>query len=74
MANDEPQLAIWVVYDHPRDWPNYFVARQWLGETATGNMILHTDLEQLRDMLEGLGLVHLDRMEGDDPVILETWL
>lgn len=67
-------LPIWVVYDHPSDWPTYFVARQWVGETATGNMMMDTDLERLRDKLEGLGLVHLDRMDGDDPVILETWL
>lgn len=67
-------LTIWVVYDHPSDWPNYFVARQWLGETATGNMLMDWDLERLRETLQRLGLVKLDRMEGDDPVILETWL
>jgi hypothetical protein len=67
-------LDIWVVYDHPLDWPDYFVARRWASETPTGDMILDKDLERLRAALEARGLVHLDRMEGDDPVILETWL
>lgn len=67
-------LPVWVVYDHPSDCPDYYVARLWQGETATGVAIIDRDLERLRDTLEEMGLVHLDRMEGDDPVILETWL
>ena len=67
-------LAIWVVYDHPSNWPDWYVARCWKGETPTGDMMLNRDLDDLRDALEQKGLVHLDRMEGDDPVILETWI
>jgi len=66
-------LAIWVVYNHPRDRPDY-VARLWQHGTATGVAIIDRDLKRLRETLEGMGLVHLDRMEGDDPMILETWL
>lgn len=67
-------LPVWVVYDHPRDWPDYYVARCWMGEQPTGDMILSMDLDMLRSSLESRGLVHLDRMDGDDPAILETWL
>ena len=67
-------FAVWVVYDHPRDQPDYYVARLWRGETPTDMALIDADLERLRDTLEQMGLVHLDRMEGDDPVILETWI
>jgi hypothetical protein len=67
-------LSIWVVYDHPSDFPDHYVARLWEGETPTSVVLIHRDLERLRERLERLGLVHLDRMEGDDPVVLETWL
>lgn len=72
-------LPIWVVYDHPSDWPDYFVARKHVvlpGGTygPTEEMILEKDIDRLRAALEARGLVHLDRMEGDDLVIMETWL
>lgn len=67
-------LPIWVVYDHPNDFPNIYVARLWVGLRATEEFIVSPDLEGLRDVLIGRGLVKLDRMEGDDPAILETWL
>lgn len=67
-------LSIWVVYDHPTDWPDYFVAREWIGEQP-GNMVtLERDLDRLRDRLRRMGLTRLERNEEDDPVILETWL
>jgi hypothetical protein len=67
-------LPIWTVYDHPKDFPNRFVARLWIGERATGNVIVEQNLNVLRDRLEGMGLVKLMRQPSDDPVILETWL
>jgi hypothetical protein len=67
-------LPIWVVYDHPSDLPDHYVARLWRGAQTTSVAIIDTDLERLRETLERMGLVHLDRMEGDDPAILETWL
>lgn len=67
-------IDIWVVYDHPTDFPDHYVARLWRGETPTTIGIIDRDLERLRDRLEGMGLVKLMPQEGDDPVILETWL
>jgi hypothetical protein len=74
MNDDVPGLAIWVVYDHPKDYPNNYVAREWRGEAATGNYMVCPDLELLRGELINMGLVKLMPMDGDDPVILETWL
>ena len=67
-------LLIWVVYDHPADFPNHFIARLWDGETPT-SYILQTDkLEAIRDVLSKSGHVPLCRFEDDDPKIIETWI
>jgi hypothetical protein len=68
-------LPIWTVYDHPRDYPHCYVARQFIGEKPTSSIIVSADLEMLREMLlVQMGLTRLERDERDDPVILETWL
>lgn len=67
-------LPIWVVYDHPSDFPDDYVARLWQGESPTDTVISHADLRSVRLELWMKGLVRLDRAEGDDPKILETWL
>jgi hypothetical protein len=69
-------LPHFAVYDHPTDFPDHYVARMWLTRPSTAvHYVLKTkDLMRLRDTLEAFGLVHLDRMEADDPVILETWI
>ena len=71
-------LSIWVVYDHPADWPQYFVARRHLATGPdfgpTEDMILDVDLERIRTALVMKGLTRLPRYPEDDDVILETWL
>jgi hypothetical protein len=74
------QLPMWVVYDHPRDFPRNFVARKhvWNGHAQayvpSADIIVTPDLDELHGVLAQLGLAKLDRMPGDDPVVLETWL
>jgi hypothetical protein len=72
-------LAMWVVYDHPTDYPNSFVARRFdvdaAGPKPSASIIIAPDLEKLQDVLEfEMGLVKLMRSPGDDPKIVETWL
>jgi hypothetical protein len=67
-------LTIWTVYDHPKDFPNTFVARRWAGVTPTQDVIISPDLEDLRRLLAFEGLTCLARADGDDPTIVETWL
>lgn len=71
-------LKMWVIYDHPKDFPNSFVAREWLASVPepqpTGHVMIGQDLEQIRGMLHSVGLVCLDRDENDDPVIVESWI
>lgn len=70
-------VSMWIVYDHPSDCPEYFVARRWEssaeGSVGTPDTVMSRDLERLRDALPP-GLTRLERDIEDDPVILEVWL
>lgn len=71
-------LVLWTVYDHPSDYPDQYVARQFVvgigGQRATDRVMAHVDLESIRAVLSHAGLVRVERHPTDDPVILETWL
>ncbi len=71
-------LVMWTVYDHPRDYPQHFVARKWEihpgGERMTDEILKFASLEILREVMQRKGLSRLTRSPGDDPVIVETWL
>lgn len=67
-------LPIWVIYDHPADYPDSFVARLWHGETPTARVIVEAKLMTIRVKLSRMGLYPLDRKAGDDPKIVECWL
>lgn len=79
MTNEYPRLAVWVVYDHPRDHPDFYVVRrQWATPEGTVRhdsfCVGFRDLSTARAWLAQQGLTRLDRMPADDPVILETWI
>lgn len=71
-------LAIWTIYDHPKDAPDAFVARKWLitaGQAeASGETMTESDLETLRKYMRETGLTCLHREVDDDPVIVESWV
>jgi hypothetical protein len=71
------RLPMFVIYDHPSDRPDFYVARLWLSlpePAASGYVIMDPDLERLQESMASMGLTKLMPQEGDDPVILETWL
>ena len=71
------QLLIWTIYDHPLDYPEWFVARPHIiRPKKTGPVPMHliaTDLNALRALLPD-GLTRLERQPNDDPFILEVWV
>lgn len=81
---DRDAFQMWVVYDHPRDHPDAYVARRWTAvrgqPLATGDIIKSPDLEWVRRgvrghlELAGISPVRLDRQTNDEPQILEVWL
>jgi hypothetical protein len=77
-AIHQGKLLIWVVYERPIDFPNYFVARPQIPEAGRGIQRLSAylragTLEELREQLPH-GLVLLARHPADDPYIVECWL
>jgi len=72
-------MTMWVLYDHPRDCPDAYVAREWLFERdrviPTESVIKAPELETLREiMLTQMGKTCLPRNPTDDPVIIESWV
>jgi hypothetical protein len=69
-------LVMWVVYRSPSDYPGKFVVRRWsiadaLEPELKPEGVVDT-LEEARDLIPP-GLVCLDRLPSDDPVIKEVW-
>lgn len=67
-------LTIWVIYDHPTDFPHGFIARRWENDQPTEDALRSTSLAPLRKHLEDSGLTCIPRSMGDDPAIVESWL
>jgi hypothetical protein len=70
-------LNIWVVYDHPLDYPNNIVARRWEcapGVKITDDVVLKDTLQSMRIEMMERGLNRIQRHDRDDPKIVEVWL
>jgi len=72
-------LQLWTIYDHPTDFPGWWIARRHdvgpTGSVASGYAVTALDLQDLREMLRGMGLTLLGPREPDDaPAIVETWI
>jgi hypothetical protein len=67
-------LEIWTVYDHPKDFPDLYVARLFINDTPTAKTMKNADLDAIRRQLRNKGFTRLPRQEADDPVIVECWL
>ena len=72
------ELSIWVVYDHPKDYPEHYVARRWVtsafGAVATDDVLLNSSLERIHEIFDSRGLVRMHRYPDDDEKIVETWI
>ncbi len=64
---------LWTVYDSPIDLPGRFVARKWLLDQPTSELLQDKTLDGLRGKLPQ-GLTRLPRAPQDDPKIVETWI
>lgn len=67
------ELELWTVYDSPIDLPGRFVARKWVLDQPTNELLQDKTLEGLRAKLPQ-GLTRLERSQQDDPKIVETWI
>jgi hypothetical protein len=71
-------LAMWIVYDHPADFPDGFIARKFhtgrIQPTPTDDMVSSISLDTLRAWMIVHGLVCLARDPSDQAHIVESWL
>lgn len=83
MANKGARIAaasrryppMWVIYDHPRDYPDNFVVRCWYGTEAELHCKLADSIEHARALVVNAGgCWPLGRMDNDDRAIVEVWL
>jgi hypothetical protein len=73
------QLFIYVVYDHPKDFPEQVVVRRHeitaAGTVPEKEIFFQADtLQEVKTVIRGLGLTSLGRDVNDDPVILESFI
>lgn len=72
-------LPMWVVYDHPTDYPNRWVARLfvWDAETsqyrATDTSMFTDERQAIDEVMQRGGLTFVHRFPDDDAVIVGTW-
>lgn len=67
-------IDCWVIYDHPKDYPDHFVARRFMHDRPTPDIRLSESLEELRLWMRKRRLMCFHRAIEDDPKIVETWL
>lgn len=70
-------LSMYVICDHPSDYPEYFTVRRLWMEGGKITHAQHCDLaktlEEARAFLPPGG-VNIGREPHDDPVIVESWV
>jgi hypothetical protein len=70
-------ISQWVIYNHPRDYPDHFVLRRWdifAGDCVPSpDAVLAGTLEEIREHVPP-GLYCLQRFANDDPSIVEVWI
>lgn len=77
-------LEIWTIYDHPRDFPDNFVARKFLNDMPTDEILVASNLLEIRELIQNLSSesaipiaspsCRIARSPEDDPNIVESWL
>jgi hypothetical protein len=70
----EPVPIFWVIYDHPADYPEHFVARVFVLDQPQRKIMLTGDLEHFRKMFRERGYTLFPRDPSDDPAIVESWM
>ena len=74
-VEETPVITLYVVYDHPRDYPDEFDVRRWhmdrpeLGEPFARG----ASLEAVRAALPR-NLWNLGRHKNDDEAVVEVWI
>jgi len=66
-------LELWVIYKHPKDYPDKFVARKFIFDKPTFEVVIGNDINEVRLAIPK-GLTRFLPDAEDDKVIVEIWL
>ena len=66
-------MELWVVYEHPSDYPNKFVARKFVLDQPTAEIVIGGTIEEARLGIPK-GLTRFLPDKEDDECIVEIWL
>ena len=71
-------LSMWVIYDHPKGFPDDFVVRECM--VSAGGKVMHglfakqyRTLEEARESVRQ-GRICIHRHPCDDPIVVESWV
>jgi hypothetical protein len=64
----------YAIYDNPKDYPDKFVVRRWVGEKPDQVPLAVVDDLQAARLAVPSGHICVSRSTTDDPVIVECWL
>ncbi|TAL42613.1 MAG: hypothetical protein EPN91_07915 [Salinibacterium sp.] len=67
-----------VIYNRPSDYPDGYLVKTYIverGNIAPGKILGHSlpSLEAARELVPD-GMWRIERLPGDDPVIVEVWV
>ena len=72
------QFRCWTIYEHPKDYPEHFVVREFTlsleGPVPSKDVHLFPSLGAAREPLLKSHFYRLGRMPADEPQIVETWI
>ena len=65
-----------VIYNNPKDYKGYFVARIWELDKPTDTLMLKKSLSKIREDIKAHlpNMVRLPKAQNDDKAIVETWI
>jgi hypothetical protein len=73
-------MNLYTVYESPTDYPDKYVVRRWEivdpdnVPVAKEVFMIGSDLNEIRNALQKMGLYRIPRDESDDKKIVETWI
>jgi hypothetical protein len=72
-AMKQTRIPLICIYDHPKDYPDKFIARLWDCDIPTNIMATADTLEELRAKIPST-MVRMNRDAQDDPCVVEVWI
>ena len=67
------RLTIWVIYKHPLDYPDKFVARKFILDKPTFEIVIGNTVDEVRIGIPK-GLTRFLPDKKDDRTIVEIWI